>query len=491
MGKLNPSLLRYLDRSHFRALVAVEMGMKNHELVPAQLVANIAQLRSGGVSKILRELDKNGLLAYERGKKYDGYRLTNDGYDYLALKALTARDVIYGFHNQIGTGKESNVYVVSNEAGEELCLKLHRLGRTCFRKVREKRDYHKRRRQMSWLYLSRISATKEFAYMKALKERGFPVPQPIDFNRHCVIMELVDGTLLQNKYDIEAKEDIETLYDRLMNLIVRLANHGVIHGDFNEFNIMIKDEDLEPVMIDFPQMISTKHADAEEQFNRDVNCLRDFFRRRFDYVSELDPPDFHADVKREDALDAQVSASGMTKQMEKDIMREFGLNDDDESDDEDDYVDEQDDDMEAMREEFEQLTSIEKAVNDENVTKDRIVRTTPPPQEDDDVETHEEDLVGEERDHINEMPPPPSIIARNRDPNADERMSTVSYGVASSAASTIAPEVVKRRVKAALQKKKKEDSVRRIRAKGEAHAATRKRRENRDNIKTSTDAFWS
>ena len=29
-----------------------------------------------------------------------------------------------------------------------------------FRKVREKRDYHKGRKSMSWLYLSRISATK-------------------------------------------------------------------------------------------------------------------------------------------------------------------------------------------------------------------------------------------------------------------------------------------------------------------------------------------
>ena len=44
---------------------------------------------------------------------------------------------------------------------------------------------------MNWLYLSRISATKEFAYMKALKDRGFPVPAPLDFNRHCIVMELV------------------------------------------------------------------------------------------------------------------------------------------------------------------------------------------------------------------------------------------------------------------------------------------------------------
>jgi len=36
--------------------------------------------------------------------RYSGYRLTNSGYDYLAIKALTGRDVIKSFGNQIGTG---------------------------------------------------------------------------------------------------------------------------------------------------------------------------------------------------------------------------------------------------------------------------------------------------------------------------------------------------------------------------------------------------
>lgn len=115
------------------------------------------------------------------------------GYDYLALKVLTKREIVSSFGNQIGVGKESNIYVVGNEEQEQLCLKLHRLGRTCFRNIKDKRDYHKHRKNASWLYLSRISATKEFAYMKALYQRGFPVPKPIDYNRHCVIMELVIG----------------------------------------------------------------------------------------------------------------------------------------------------------------------------------------------------------------------------------------------------------------------------------------------------------
>ena len=74
-------------------------------------------------------------------------------------------------------------------------------------------------------------------------------------------------------------EDPADLYDQLMNLLLKFANHGVIHGDFNEFNIMITD-DGKPIVIDFPQMVSTEHKEAEELFDRDVTCLRDFFRRR-------------------------------------------------------------------------------------------------------------------------------------------------------------------------------------------------------------------
>lgn len=82
---------------------------------------------------------------------------------------------------------------VINDAGEVLVLKLHRLGRTSFRAVKSKRDYLKHRSSFSWLYLSRLAALKEFAFMKALGERGFPVPTPVEQNRHAVLMGLVEG----------------------------------------------------------------------------------------------------------------------------------------------------------------------------------------------------------------------------------------------------------------------------------------------------------
>ncbi|XP_014209037.1 serine/threonine-protein kinase RIO2 [Copidosoma floridanum] len=285
MGKLDVKMMRYLTREDFRVLTAIEMGMKNHELVPGALAAQIANLRHGGLHKIMKDLCKHRLLSYESTKRYQGYRLTNTGYDYLALKTLAARGLLDSFGNQIGVGKESNIYVVSKNRVEHYVLKLHRLGRVCFRNIKIKRDYHQHRKHMSWLYMSRVSAAKEFAFMKALHDRGFKVPKPIDVNRHCIIMELIDGVPLCNVHEVE---NVEKLYDELMNTICRLAYHGVIHGDFNEFNIMLMADET-PILIDFPQMISTKHEDAELHFERDVNCIREFFRRRFAYESTTYP----------------------------------------------------------------------------------------------------------------------------------------------------------------------------------------------------------
>lgn len=105
-----------------------------------------------------------------------------------------------------------------------------------------------------------------------------------------------------------------------MDIIVSFAHSGLIHGDFNEFNILIRRETGEPVVIDFPQMVSTRHANAEWYFNRDVECIRTFFKRKFGYES-LVWPRFTGTVKEGEAkrgkdegegfrLDVVVAASG-------------------------------------------------------------------------------------------------------------------------------------------------------------------------------------
>ncbi|VDM49933.1 unnamed protein product [Toxocara canis] len=341
------------SQSFFR----VEMGMKNHELVPLQLIASIAGIHRGAVARTLSDLQKNSLVLYERGKRYDGYRITNLGYDFLALKALCSRGVVGSVGNQIGIGKESDVFIAGDPE-----LNFHRLGRISFRKLKEKRDYHNKRKSCSWIYLARLAAAKEFAFLKALHDRKFPVPRPIDVCRHLVVMAFIDGQTLCNMHSVDNASE---LYEKLMCLIVRLAKYGLIHGDFNEFNLMLNSKG-EPVIIDLPQMVSIDHPNAAFYFQRDVDCVRTFFKRRFNYASELYPK--FEDVKRKYNLDVEVAASGFTKQMATDLNAAFDAGDfdahlEDEPDDEEleteeeeeDETSESENEYEEMRREQERL----------------------------------------------------------------------------------------------------------------------------------------
>ncbi|CAE6419187.1 unnamed protein product [Rhizoctonia solani] len=309
--KLDATDLRYITNEEFRVLTAVEMGSKNHEVVPSSLVAQIAGLRNGGINKLLGQLAQRNLIARVQNTKYDGYRLTYGGYDYLALRAFSKRDTVHAVGNQIGVGKESDIYVASDTNGSQMVLKIHRLGRVSFRAVKEKRDYMGKRKSASWMYLSRLGAKKEWEFMKVLHENGFPVPKPIDYARHCILMELIDAYPLRQ---IASHPNPGSLYSSLMDVIVRFAKAGLIHGDYNEFNILIRRETGEPVVIDFPQMVSTRHANAEWYFNRDVECIRRFFRRRFNYESAVYPRFSKTVAENENEegfrLDVVVAASG-------------------------------------------------------------------------------------------------------------------------------------------------------------------------------------
>ncbi|KAI1015060.1 hypothetical protein LB505_003193 [Fusarium chuoi] len=332
--KLDTRAMRYLASEDWRVLTAVEMGSKNHELVPTSLIEKISRLRggAGSVHKSISALAKVGLIARVKEAKYDGYRLTYGGLDYLALHTYAKKKDVYSVGDRIGVGKESDIMVVADHSGTQRVLKIHRLGRISFRTVKSNRDYLKNRQSGSWMYLSRLAAMKEFAFMKALREEGFPVPEPIAQSRHTIVMSLIDAFPLRQIAEVP---DPASLYADLIALILRLAKQGLIHGDFNEFNILIKEnitksEDgeetltLEPVIIDFPQMVSMEHQNAEMYFDRDVNCIKRFFERRFHFVPTEPGPFFkHAKktvgkdgVKR---LDATVEASGFTKRMLKDL----------------------------------------------------------------------------------------------------------------------------------------------------------------------------
>lgn len=304
--------------------IKVEMGSKNHELVPTVLISQIAG-KHIGVHKSIATLAKSGLVAKIKNAKYDGYRLTYGGLDYLALNSMRRTDTVFSLGNQIGVGKESDIYVVADPTGKQLVLKLHRLGRISFRTVKANRDYLRNKTTGSWMYLSRLAAMKEYAFMQVLKREGFPVPEPIAQSRHTLVMELIDSFPLRS---IDNVSNPLKLYGELMDLIVRLAKVGLIHGDFNEFNLLIKEDPVTkkstPILIDFPQMLSTTHENAKWYFDRDVNCIKRFFSRQFKFTSDEPGPFFEdaiKDVDQNKRLDIEVEATGFSRKMAKDLDR--------------------------------------------------------------------------------------------------------------------------------------------------------------------------
>ncbi|KAL2248302.1 UNVERIFIED_CONTAM: Serine/threonine-protein kinase rio2 [Sesamum indicum] len=233
--KLDVDALIYLSKDDFSVLTAIEMGMRNHEIVLSELIDRIASLKHGGTYKVLKNLLKHKLLHHD-SSKYDGFRLTYLGYDFLAIKSLVNRGVFAAVGRQIGVGKESDIFEVATEDGTVLAMKLHRLGRVSFMAVKSKRDYLRHHSSYNWLYLSRQASLKEFAFMKALDEHGFPVPHAVDCNRHCVIMSLIQGHPL---VQVKQLQNPDTVFETILGLIVGLAEHGLIHCDSNEYNIMI------------------------------------------------------------------------------------------------------------------------------------------------------------------------------------------------------------------------------------------------------------
>lgn len=412
MVKFDVGQIKYMTKEDFRVLTAVEMGMKNHELVPKQMIANIAGIRGAGAFVALQELHRRKMV-WHSSTPYDGFKLTYQGYDALAMHAFERAGLLKGVGRRVGCGKESDIFVVTTPENRELAMKMHRLGRTSFRAVKSKRDYLKKKKAKSWLYLSRLAAMKEYAFMKVLYAHGFPVPEPVGVNRHAVLMEMCPGTLLAHVAELARPEEA---YETIMQLIVRLAQHGLIHCDCNEFNLIVDEHDdgtVDVRLIDFPQMVSTSHANAEFYFNRDVQCVVTFFRRRFGYESSIPPPTLAVRDSGEPtvSLDVEVEASGYSPaRSDRDLEAETSALDVTQSledreaanrqaDDDDEGESGDDDDEEEEESEDEEEAPAAEAAAAETTTETATEEGEEKEEEDGDEEEEEEEDVGVEVDH--------------------------------------------------------------------------------------------
>jgi len=274
--------LTKVESYDLRILHAIELGMIRHEVVPFEEVVRYSGLNESEVEYRMKGLDELELL-YRQWDPYLGYIMNYNAYDLLALNALVKAEVLEALGPPIGVGKESDVFEAVTPGDVKVAVKFHRLGRTSFRDTRRKREYVADRRHISWLYQSRLAAEAEYSALKSMHEAGVSVPEPIDQNRHVIVMQFIQGTQLS---DIISLDEPRLFLDDVLEDVRLAYGAGVIHTDLSEYNILV-DGEGEVWIIDWPQYVSTDHPNAMELLERDVGNVVYYFQRK--YGLEYDP----------------------------------------------------------------------------------------------------------------------------------------------------------------------------------------------------------
>jgi len=265
-------------------LKAIELLMAKHEYVPEALIAKKAKISLEEAQHRLQHLSKNRLIRKWKGA-YTGYVLNMAGYDVLAINAFVKANVLEAFGKPLGIGKEADVYDALTPEGQRVAVKFHRLGRTSFRQTRRKRDYVAERFHISWLYQSRLAATKEFQALKLLYPEKVAVPKPIKHNRHAIVMSMIEGAELYRYRDIPDPKHV--FMEILENVRKAYLKAGVIHADLSEYNVILQ-PDMHILIIDWPQYVRNNHPNAEQLLKRDLRNILTFFRKKRLLKANLD-----------------------------------------------------------------------------------------------------------------------------------------------------------------------------------------------------------
>lgn len=274
-----------------------------------------------------------------------------------------------------------------------------------------------------------------------------------------------------------------------------------------------------------------------------MNGVREYFRKRFGYESAGFPT--FDELVRDDNLDIEVACSGFTKDMEKDVLREYGM--ESASDEEDSYVeDDQESEESDTENDEEELNKLREQVDAEvkfseekanerdsskaiNFNIHNYLSSLSQQADNAEIDVFQDALEELDKElpssQINpetgkrvemEIEKTTDLVANveindsnsvdgnvssgdevddelaDLDPKSREyRFKMVEKLLSdartqrsySTSASTIAPSVVSDRVKKTLNVKEKKEQRKRCVAKGEASAVTRVRNENRDTCK--------
>ncbi len=207
------------------------------------------------------------------------------------LQQLLEEGVIDEVFNQLKTGKEAEVWLVSHK-GEPVAAKIYKAREfrsfkndAGYKEGRVVRNTRTQRAMDKGSKFGRASAEEawksaEADVMFTLHSAGVRVPKPVLFYDGVLLMEVIgdaEGRVAPRLVEAAiTREQAEPMYVLLRQEVIKILSHDFIHGDLSEFNILLGASG--PVIIDFPQVVTAaKNSQSEKYFRRDLGNLLRFF----------------------------------------------------------------------------------------------------------------------------------------------------------------------------------------------------------------------
>ena len=182
----------------------------------------------------------------------------------------------------VSTGKEGNVFFAVDEEGDPLALKIFRTSTSTFKRVSKYIEGDPRFKGVvgnRWKLIY-AWAKKEFTNLRRYADAGLPVPEPITFNKNCLLMEYIgdeNGPAPQLK-DVKLDDPTE-MYDEVLSFIIDgWKDAHLVHGDLSEYNVLIWEG--QPIMIDCGQAMTNDFFNAKDLLKRDIANINRFFKNR-------------------------------------------------------------------------------------------------------------------------------------------------------------------------------------------------------------------
>jgi RIO kinase 2 len=279
------NLLTELEKEDLRILMAIEIGMKRSEYVTVNNIKFYSRYKMEETLFRLKKVHKLDLIIRDASKHEIAYTLNSKAYDLLSLHTLVERNIISQLGPLIGKGKESDVYSCMDDDENIYAAKFYRMGRTSFKNIKQLRDIIGERGHLSWLYVNRLAAKKEYEALEKIYKLKLSTPKPIAYNRHIIIMSYLRGKELVYYKSIKKPLKIFNSIIKQYKIIYKKAK--MIHGDLGEFNIVL-DENGNILIIDWLQWIPTNHPNAQLVLKRDIENICNYFQKKYKIESNRD-----------------------------------------------------------------------------------------------------------------------------------------------------------------------------------------------------------